>query len=102
MPDNELSQLLLQARQAAQRMDTSRAALAFETRMGAVLRQQQQAAAGPVSRFHTWLRATIGFAAATGVFAFLFLTTRPAVEMEDTLTAWFSGGSTAWDMELFN
>ena len=101
MHDDELSELLSRARRAQERLDTSRPELAFETRMQSVLKTTAQAP-GPISRFHTWLRATVGLAAATGVLAFLFLAGRNAIESEDTLTAWWTGNAATWDLQLFN
>jgi hypothetical protein len=101
MHDDELSELLSRARRAHERLDTSRPELAFETRMHSVLKTTAQAP-GPVSRFHTWLRSTVGLAAATGMVAFLFLAGRNAIETEDILTAWWSDNAAAWDMQLFN
>lgn len=101
MPQDELSDLLSQARRAAERMDTSRAELAFETRMQAGIRGTAQPA-GPVARFQTWLRGTIGLASAVGVIAFLFLAGRGAIEVEDTLTAWWGDSAAVWDLQLFN
>ena len=101
MQDNELSELLASARRAAVRLDTARTELAFETRMQAVVRGTAQAS-GPASRFHEWLRATIGLATAVGVLAFLFLAARGTIESEDTLNAWWTNNASIWDMELFN
>ena len=100
-PDNELSDLLARARSAQRRMDTARAELAFETRLQQVLLPGSRDA-GPAGRFHTWLRAAIGLASATGVVAFLFLTGRPAAELDDTLTAWWTDSAAAWDAQLFD
>jgi hypothetical protein len=101
MHDDELSELLSRARLAQQRLDTERAELAFETRMQSVISGTAQAP-GPVSRFQTWLRATIGLAAATGIVAFLFLVGRGTIEVEDTLTAWWTDNAALWDLQLFN
>jgi hypothetical protein len=101
MHDDELSELLARARLAQQRLDTARAELAFETRMQSVISGTAQAP-GPASRFQTWLRATIGLAAATGIVAFLFLVGRGTIEAEDTLTAWWTDNAALWDLQLFN
>ena len=101
MHDDELSELLICARRAHDRLDTSRPELAFETRMQAVLRNTAQHY-GPVRRFHSWIRATIGLAAASGIIAFLFLAGRDAIESDDVLTAWWTGNAAAWDLQLFN
>ena len=101
MQDNELSELLASARRAAVRLDTARTELAFETRMQAVVRGTAQAS-GPASRFHEWLRATIGLATAVGIMAFFFLAGREAIESEDTLHAWWTDNAAVWQMELFN
>lgn len=101
MQDNELSELLSRARRATARLDTARPEMAIETRMQSVIRGTAQAP-GPVSRFHTWLRATVGLATAVGVLAFSFLAGREAIESDDTLNAWWTNNATVWDMELFN
>ncbi len=101
MQDNELRELLSGARRASARLDTARTELAFETRMQSVIRSTAQAP-GPVSRFHTWLRATVGLATAVGILAFFFLAGREAVESDDTLHAWWTDNAAVWQMELFN
>ena len=101
MHDDDLSNLLSSARRGQERMHTSRPELAFETRMQAVLKTTRQDF-GPVSRFQTWIRATVGLATVTGIIAFLVLAGREAIDGDDTLNAWWTGNSTAWDLELFN
>ena len=101
MPHDDLSDLFSQARRASARLDTERAELAFETRMQAIIRGTARLP-GPALRFHLWLRATIGLATAVGILAFFFIAGREGMEMEDTLTAWWSGNSAVWDLQLFN
>ncbi len=101
MHDNELSELLSRARTAGARLDASRAELAFETRMAAVVRGTAQDT-GPADKFHAWLRAVIGLAAAAGIMLFLFITGRGDVESADTLHAFWTDSAAAWDLQLFD
>ena len=101
MQHDEMSELLSRAHRAANRLDTARAELAFETRMQAIVRGTAQPE-GPARRFQTWLRATVGLAAAVGVLTFIFLTGRAAIESEDALTAWWTDNAAARDLDLFN
>jgi hypothetical protein len=101
MQDHELSELLQHAARAGQRMDTARAELAFETRMAARLAGTEQLP-GPAVRFQLWLRGPIGLAAATGIAAALFISTRGTAELDDTLAAFWSGQTTMTDATLFD
>jgi hypothetical protein len=101
MEDNELSEILSRARHAGTRLDTTRAELAFETRMQSVIRDTVQIP-GVESRFHTWLRAVIGLATVAGVIMFLFLTGRGEIESTDTLAAFWTDSAAAWDLQLFD
>lgn len=99
--NDELRELLIRARRAQGRLDTSRPELAFETRMQSVINDRQRARE-PARRFRTWLRATIGLAAATAIFTFLFLAGRGTAQRDDTLAAWLTDNAAAWDLQLFN
>jgi hypothetical protein len=101
MQDNELSELLSRARTAGERLDTARAELAFETRMQSVIRNTAQAP-GPVSCFHTWLRAVMGLATAAGILMFFFLSSRGEIESTDSLSAFWTDHASAWDLQLFD
>ena len=101
MHDDELQTLFTLARKAQDRLDTSRPELAFATRMQAVVRTTRQDF-GVTGRFQTWLRATMGLATVTGILAFFVLAEREAIVSDDTLTAWWTDNSAAWDLQLFN
>ncbi len=100
MEDSDLSDLLLRARRAQDRVDTSRQELYFETRMRPVLRVTRQRP-GTLGRFQEWVRATALLAAATGVVAFFAISGWEEVETEDTLNAWWTNSSAAWNLQFF-
>lgn len=101
MHDQDLSELMSRARAAGARLDTSRAELAFETRMAAVVRGNAQFP-GSAGKFHTWLRAVICLSAAVGIMLFLFITGRGEIESADTLHAFWTDNAAAWDLQLFD
>jgi hypothetical protein len=101
MQDADYQNLLSRARRAQERLDTSRPEMAFETRMQSVIKTTRQDF-GPAGRFQTWLRAAVGLATVTGIIAFFALAGREAIDSDDTLNAWWTDSSTAWDLQLFN
>ena len=101
MQDDELTGFLSRARRAQERLDTSRAELAFETRMQSVIKTTRQNP-GPEMLFQTWFRATVGLATITGMIAFLVLAGREAADADDTIHAWWTDNAAAWDLQLFN
>ena len=101
MQDEEFTDLLSKARSAQERLDTSRAELAFETRMQSVVKTTRQDY-GLAGRFQTWFRSMMGLATITGIIAFLVLTGREGIDTDDTLNAWWTDNSAAWDLQMFN
>jgi len=99
MKNDDLQQLLKQARSSQDQLDWSAASHGFETRLTARLADLGSQAPGTLDL--VW-RAVASCAAFVGLIAVWFILAQAPREAEDDLTAFWGGGQAGFDTELFN
>ena len=99
MNDQDLSDLLGNARAASRRADFSAQEYGFETRLAA--RLTALPAAG-MSAVHIIWRMAAGCAAMVGVMGVWFIVVQSPTETEDDLTAFWDGGQISLDADFLN
>ena len=99
MNNDDLQQLLKQARSSQERLDWAAATYGFETRLTARLADLNGRPPGTV--YLLW-RAVAGCAAFVGLLAVWFILAQAPREAEDDLTTFWGGGQAGFDTELLN